>query len=84
MPQAELLLWKVYLQKEPRGVKRGDWQAGQVSKAIHDVALGFNGKQNPLELESYLLNFKLIDQQEILKQNLCVARGIFGKMVPQC
>jgi hypothetical protein len=81
-PAKVLQLWKLYITQEPRGDRRGDWQAAQVSKAIHDVALGFNGHSNPSALDDYLLQFELIDRQTLLRNNLRIARGIFGKVVP--
>jgi hypothetical protein len=75
------MAWQHYLQ-EPRGDRRRDWQAAQVAKAIHDVALGFNGKPNPAALEQYLLQFQSLDPQELTHRNLQAARAIFGKVVP--
>jgi len=82
---AELLHWQAYLQylqSEPRGDRRGDWQAAQIVKAIYDVALGFNGKTNPATLEQHLLQFATVDEKQLARQNLRAARAIFGKVVP--
>lgn len=77
-----LKCWKLYIEKEPRGDRRGDWQAAQVAKAIHDVALGFNGHANTEPLERYCLHFETINRASITRNNLIAARSIFGKVVP--
>jgi hypothetical protein len=82
LPAGELMAWQHYLQSEPRGEHRGDWQAAQVAKAIHDIALGFNGKSNPMALDQYLLKFESVDPTELTRRNLQAARAIFGKVVP--
>lgn len=82
LPAAELTAWRQYLEYEPRGAYRADWQAAQVAKAIHDVALGFAGKPNTISLDQYLLKFQTLEPEDIQANNLRNARAIFGKVVP--
>jgi len=82
MPEPELRVWQEYLASEPRGDRRGDWQSAQLAKALHDIALGFNGKSNPMALDQYLLKFESVDPAELTRRNLQAARAIFGKVVP--
>jgi len=82
MPAQELLMWSRWLQSKPRGDKRGDWHASMIAKAIHDIALGFSGKQNPSRLEDYLPTWKLVEPGDDTRGMKLAARSIFGNMVP--
>ena len=81
LPAGELLAWRKWLM-EPRGDSRADWHAAQISKCVHDVALGFNGKSNPQGLETYLLSFRMVEELEMNRRNMVAARSFFGKVVP--
>lgn len=81
LPANELVIWREWLM-EPRGDRRADWRAAQIAKSVHDVALGFNGKPNPQQLDSYLLSFRTLDPAETNKRCLESARAIFGKVIP--
>jgi hypothetical protein len=83
IPAGELMLWQHFLENEPRYEKRLDWLFASLAKAIHDTALGFAGKANPLPLHDYLLNFEAVspeEEQKRIQQNL---RRIFGNIVPE-
>ena len=82
MPAQELLMWNRWLQSKPRGDKRGDWHAAMTAKAIHDIALGFSGKQNPSALDAYLPEWKLVTPESAARQIKLAARSIFGSIVP--
>lgn len=82
VPAKELLMWHRWMQAEPRGDRRGDWHAAMIAKGIHDVALGFSGKQNPSRLEDYLPSWRLVDPVSACRSMKLAARSIFGNVVP--
>ena len=82
LPAGELMLWKQWLENEPRGARRIDWQFAALTKCVHDVAMGFAGKSNPLPLADYLLRFETVtpeQQDQRIQENL---RKIFGNIIP--
>ena len=82
VPAQELVMWHRWMQTEPRGDRRGDWHAAMIAKGIHDVALGFSGKQNPSQLEAYLPTWKLVQPGDATRSMKLAARSIFGSIVP--
>jgi hypothetical protein len=81
LPVQELTMWHQWLSMEPRGDKRADWHAAQISRAAHDVGFGVAGKMNPASLTSYILKWSLVSSNNDDHIRLAL-RGIFGKIIP--
>ena len=79
MDAAEVMAWRYWLAIEPRGDRRSDYRAAQVSQAVYSVITSFGGKKAPT-LKQNLLSFERPknDTQEQALRNAAVVLAAFG------
>ena len=86
-----MLLWQHYLTMEPRGEKRSDYHAAQITHAVYSFMLAMGNSKTKISLEDNLLKFKspfdVEDPKEIKKRELinalAIARAFGAKTLPK-
>ena len=81
MPVEELQLWQMWMAKEPRGDKRGDWQAGIVAKIVHGVGQSFSKSRRDVPLKKFVLEFTVV--APTVEQDLKTLNAMFPGLIPQ-
>lgn len=57
MEPAEILYWREYL-REPRGERRADYHAAQITQAVYSVMSAFAKNAKPISMSDCLLKFE--------------------------
>jgi len=80
MEASEIFLWKYYIQSEPRGEKRFDYQFATVCQAIYTILSAFAKHPKPISLENCILKFQEVDEIALKKKQLSAIVGISAAM----
>lgn len=82
MEADEVLLWQEWMSSEPRGMRRMDFHAAQITQAIYGIMNRFTAGSKPVRLKDCLLTFKTREadnQQDNLKNAIVLLAAFGGK-----
>jgi hypothetical protein len=64
MQANEVYMWQTWLTQEPRGMRRHDYHAAQISLAIYTILQSFSGSNKKIGIEDSLLKFEEVNSQK--------------------
>jgi hypothetical protein len=80
MEADEVRGWQCYMQMEPRGETRRDYNAAQVTQALYTIMNALSQNPKPVNLETCLLKFEEVPekQKSDTYKNAIKVMGLFG------
>lgn len=82
MQADEVLLWQHYLSEQPRGWRRLDYHAAQITQAVYTVISSFSSESEKIKLKDCLLKFEDQSSEDADKatiRNIMMIGRMFGK-----
>jgi len=80
MPIEELNMWRIWMQ-EPRGEKRADWHAAQISHMVYQISQMFTRSRNNIPVKKFLLEFGAGIKDDKFSQLLALQKAF--KVIPR-